>query len=62
MIFFIIVFLSQCAPPQAPLKAELPPQRLRGCGRYLRFYKTLGEFVQSPLASPGGKLARPNGA
>ena len=48
--------------PQAPLKGELPPQRLRGCGRHLRFYETLGEFVPSLLASPGGKLARPNGA
>ena len=47
---------------QAPLKGELPPQRLRGCGRHLRFYETLGEYVTAPLASPGGKLARPNGA
>ena len=30
-----------------------------GCGEWLRFCQDLGEFVQAPLASPGGKLARP---
>ena len=54
------------APPpegaarKAPLKGELagPKGLTEGfCGRYLRSYRILGEYAQSPLASPGGKLA-----
>ena len=56
-------WFSGCSRPRrrtaVSCRAELPPQRLRGCGRHLRFYETLGEYVTAPLASPGGKLARP---
>ena len=30
-----------------------------GCGRHPSLYKIPGEYVTAPLASPGGKLARP---
>ena len=49
---------AQAPPSLAPLKGELPPQRLRGCSRQLWFSETLGEFVPSPLASPGGVAER----
>ena len=42
--------------PLASLKGELPPQRLRGCGRHSWFYKIQGESIQS-LGSPMGELA-----
>ena len=44
---------------KAPLKGELagPTGLTEGFrGRHPQFYETTGEYVQSPLASPGGKL------
>ena len=45
------------AARKAPLKGELPPQRLRGCGRHPRFYEIPGEFVPAPLAPLLGELS-----
>ena len=47
---------------KAPLKGELagPKGLTEGFrGRYLRSYRILGEYAQSPLASPGGKPRGP---
>ena len=44
---------------KAPLKGELPPQRLRGCSRQSRFCKIPGEFVQRPLGFPRGEAGAP---
>ena len=48
--------IFKCFFAQAPLKGELPPQRLRGAvGSYV-FMKSRANSQWPPLASPGGKL------
>ena len=46
------------ANPQAPLKGELPPQRLRGAVSGYVFAKTWANSYRPPLASPGGVAER----
>ena len=54
---------SRCSRPRrrtaVSCRAELPPQRLRGAVSGYVFAKTWANSYRPPLASPGGKLARP---
>ena len=54
---------SGCSRPRrrtaVSCRAELPPQRLRGAVGTRVFMKSRANSQWPPLASPGGKLARP---